>query len=131
MFELLGDQPTRARVGGATVMTLETELAGASRKLEDLRDPHANYNAMSLDGPCDSSRRRSTGATFLEQGDIRGVDSVIVGQPEFYQQLEKTLTSRPLADLQDVPALAAREHVRRRGRREVRQARTSTSTARS
>jgi putative endopeptidase len=98
MFELLGDAPARAAAEAKTVMALETELAGASRKLEDLRDPHKNYNAMTLDGIgalTPSIRWRA----FLEQGNIRGVDSVVVGQPEFYQQIEKTLTSRPLADL--------------------------------
>jgi putative endopeptidase len=98
MFELLGDAPPRAATEARTVMALETDLAGASRKLEDLRDPHKNYNAMSLD-----SLGRLTPTirwrAFLAEGGIRGVDSVIVGQPEFYRQLEKTLTSRPLADL--------------------------------
>jgi putative endopeptidase len=98
MFELLGDAPEKAAAGAKTVMTLETELAGASRKLEDLRDPHKNYNAMNLRGIGALTPSVKWGA-FLEQGNIRGVDSVIVGQPEFYQQLEKTLTSRPLADL--------------------------------
>ncbi len=98
MFELLGDAPARAAAEAKTVMALETELAGASRKLEDLRDPHKNYNAMSVDGLAKlvpSIKWRA----FLEQGNIRGVDSVVVGQPEFYQQVEKTLTARPLAEL--------------------------------
>ncbi|MGH7654396.1 MAG: M13 family metallopeptidase [Gemmatimonadaceae bacterium] len=98
MFELLGDAPARAATEAATVMALETQLAGASRKLEDLRDPHKNYHAMSLD-----SLAKLTPAIrwrpFLAEGGIRGVNSVIVGQPEFYQQLEETLTSLPLADL--------------------------------
>ncbi len=98
MFELMGDAPARAAAEAKTVMAIETELAGASRKLEDLRDPHKNYNAMKLDGLAKLTPTIKWKA-FLEQGDIRGVDSVIVGQPEFYQQLEKTLTSHPLAEL--------------------------------
>src|SRR5258706_7532144 len=35
---------------------------------------------------------------FLEQGQIRGVDTVVVGQPEFFQQVEKSLRARSLAD---------------------------------
>jgi len=49
MFVLLGDDAVRAAENAAAVMRLETELAGASRKLEDLLDPQKNYNAMSLD----------------------------------------------------------------------------------
>jgi putative endopeptidase len=98
MFELMGDAPPRAAAEAKTVLAIETELAGASRKLEDLRDPHKNYNAMKLEGLAKLTPTIKWKA-FLEEGDIHGVDSVIVGQPEFYQQLEKTLASHPLADL--------------------------------
>ena len=98
MFELLGDAPAAAAAESRSVMSLETELAGASRKLEDLRDPRKNYHAMDLGGLA-----RLTPAIawpgFLARGNIDGVDSVIVGQPEFYEQLQKTLTSHPLAEL--------------------------------
>ena len=93
MFELLGDAPAQAKAHAATVMSLETDLAKASRKLEALRDPHANYNAMSVTGMAKltpSIRWRD----FLEKGDIRGIDSVVVGQPEFFQQVEKSWTAR-------------------------------------
>ncbi len=95
MFELLGDDATVAPTHARTVMTIETELAGASRKLEDLRDPQANYNAMSIDAVSNltpSIRWRD----FLEQGHVRGLDSVVVGQPEFLQQVEKSLATHGL-----------------------------------
>jgi putative endopeptidase len=95
MFRLLGDDTSRARANAGTVMSIETELAGSSRKLEDLRDPQANYNAMSIDGVSTltpSVRWRD----FLAKGNIKGIDSVIVGQPEFFQQVEKSLTTRGL-----------------------------------
>ena len=97
MFGLLGDDTTRAHANAATVMALETELAGASRKLEDLRDPHANYHAMSVAGLsklAPSIRWRE----FLEQGNLRGLDSVVVGQPEFFAQVEKSLRAHSLDD---------------------------------
>ncbi len=97
MFELLGDDSTRAKAGAGTVMAMETELAGASRKLEALRDPQANYNPMSVDGLSKltpSIRWRE----FLDRGHIRGVDTVIVGQPEFLRQVQKSLTSHSLDD---------------------------------
>lgn len=97
MFELLGDDPDRARMSAARVMSLETELAHASRELEELRNPEANYNPMSLAGLgtlTPSIRWRD----FLEQGHVPALDTVVVGQPEFFQQVEKSLTSRPLDD---------------------------------
>jgi putative endopeptidase len=90
MFALLGDDAAKSKANADLVMKLETELAGASRKLEDLRDPRANYNAMSVDGVSKltpSIRWKQ----FLEKSSIPGLDTVVVGQPEFYQQVEKSL----------------------------------------
>lgn len=97
MFELLGDDAARARANAATVMAIETELAGASRKLAELRDPVANYNKMSVEG-MSTLTPSIRWKDFLEQGNIRGIDSVIVGQPEFFQQVEKSLATRGLDD---------------------------------
>lgn len=97
MLGLLGESATLARTHARSVMSLETELARASRKLEDLRDPRANYNAMSLDGVSaltPSIRWRD----LLAQAEIRGLDSVVVGQPEFLQQVEKSLRARGLEE---------------------------------
>lgn len=97
MFELLGDDSTRAKAAAATVMAIETDLAKASRKLAALRDPEANYHAMTL-----AAVGRLTPTIpwkeFLAAGHITGIDTVIVGQPEFFQQLERSLKSRSLDD---------------------------------
>jgi putative endopeptidase len=95
MFQLLGDDAAHAATNAATVMALETELAGASRKLEDLRDPQKNYNAMSLDGVAQLAPSIHW-REFLEQGHITGIDNVVVGQPEFFRQVEKSLTTQSL-----------------------------------
>jgi putative endopeptidase len=97
MFGLLGEPETKARADAATVMKLETELAQASRKLEALRDPIANYNAMSVASVSTltpSIRWRQ----FLEDGRITKIDTVIVGQPEFFKQVEASLKAHPIAD---------------------------------
>jgi putative endopeptidase len=97
MFELLGDDTTRARANAAAVMALETDLAGASRKLADLRDSHANYNAVSV---AQLSKRTPSidWRRLLEQSRIAKLDSVNVGQPEFFDQLEQSLRGRSLDD---------------------------------
>ena len=97
MFELLGDDSLHARAGAAAVMTLETQLAKASRKLADLRDPQANYHAMAVAdlGTLTPSVRWKE---FLEQQRVTGIDSVVVGQPEFFKQLESSLRTQSLAD---------------------------------
>jgi putative endopeptidase len=97
MFELLGDDPTKAKASAAAVMALETELAGGSRKLADLRDLHANYNPMALaELPKLSPTIRWR--EFLEAGHVTNVDTVIVGQPEFFRQVDTSLRARSLDD---------------------------------
>lgn len=96
MFQLLGDAPAAAAAHARTVMTIETGLAKASRKLEDLRDPHANYNPMSLAelGRLTPSIRWRE---FLEQGHIRDIDTVIVGQPDFFKAVQASLATHGVA----------------------------------
>ena len=97
MFRLLGDGPVAAREHARSVVSLETDLARASRRLEALRDPDANYHAMSVDavsGLTPSIRWRE----FLALQNIRDVDRVIVGQPEFLRQVESSLHARGLQE---------------------------------
>jgi hypothetical protein len=119
MFELLGDDSTRAKAEAATVVAIETDLARASRKLAALRDPQANYHAMTLAGV---ARLTPTihWKEFLAAGHITGIDTVIVGQPEFFQQLEKSLRGRSLGRVEDLLPLAPGDRVRRAGGRTVR-----------
>ncbi len=97
MFHLLGDDSTRAARNARTVMTMETELARASRKLAALRDPIANYHAMSLAriGRLAPSVRWKQ---FLAEAHVDRVDTVIVGQPEFVRQLGRSLQTHTVAE---------------------------------
>ena len=97
MFRLLGDDSARAVRNANTVMTIETELARASRKLEDLRDPIKNYNAMALAG-VDKLTPSIAWKAHLAASKIDRIDSVIVGQPEFFQQVEKSLHAHSIDD---------------------------------
>jgi putative endopeptidase len=95
MLALLGDDTTEAKKESDEVMQIETSLARASRKLEDLRDPYRNYNKMSLP-VLDRLTPALKWAELLPAMEVKGVDSVIVGQPEFYKEVEKLLRSLPL-----------------------------------
>jgi len=95
MFMLLGEDREIASRHSGIVIALETRLARASRKLEDLRDPYRNYNRVSLrqlDALVPSLGWRS----LLPAMSIRTVDSVVVGQPEFFREVESLLRTRPL-----------------------------------
>jgi len=95
MFQLLGDDETTATKNSETVMKMETDLAKASRKLEALRDPHANYNPYKV-----SDLRKLTPsmqwADFFEKEHVPNLESVVVGQPEFFQQVEVSLKNESI-----------------------------------
>jgi putative endopeptidase len=91
MLVLTGETTADAKKKADGIMAFETGLAMNSRKLEDQRDPYANYNKMSVD---DITRVLTPSINWRELAATHGVvkiDSFNVGQPEFLSGLEKSL----------------------------------------
>ncbi|GAB2788528.1 putative endopeptidase [Hymenobacter luteus] len=97
MFTLLGQDAATAQASAGRVVQLETKLAASSRKLEALRDPYANYNKMAVSG-LDKLTPGVSWKPWLAQMELGRADTVIVGQPEFYREAGRLLTSAPLDD---------------------------------
>ena len=97
LFTLAGESPSHAQKNSLAVMQIETDLAKASRIIEDLRDPIKNYNKMSI-----AQLQKLTPSlhwkTMLQEIGVPSIDSVIVGQPEFYEQVERSLKTVPIED---------------------------------
>jgi putative endopeptidase len=81
-------------------MKLETDLAKASRKREDTRDPWKNYNKLTLKQLAESTPNIDWNI-FMDGIGLHKVDSVIVGQPEFLKSLNGYLKSYVVADWKD------------------------------
>ncbi len=97
MFMLMGDDSIKAKANAATVVRMEKALAKSSRKLEDLRDPYLNYNKMQFDGL--KSLTPSIDWQLMFDGmNVKGIDSIIVGQPEFFKEVEKSLKANSIDD---------------------------------
>src|SRR5204862_344392 len=64
ILTLLGRRDSDAGASAAAVMRLETALAQASRKLEDLRDPLKNYNRVS---PAELERAHTPSVPWSER----------------------------------------------------------------
>jgi len=81
-------------------MKFETALAKASRKLEDLRDPEKNYNKMS---PGNLTSKYTPLIAWDSRLGAMSLypDNVIVGQPEFFSELNRLLRHTPLTVLKD------------------------------
>lgn len=94
-FLQLGMSDTTARNNAAMVFELEKTLAAASRKLADLRDPYKNYNKMAVKELAVLTPVINWNEYVKNIGIIK-LDTVIVGQPEFYTALNKALKTTPL-----------------------------------
>jgi putative endopeptidase len=97
MLELAGDAPEAASAEARAVLTIETELAEASKTRVERRDPEANYHKMGRAELRKLTPDFSWDTYFREIGfsDIREVN---VRQPEFFQALDKQLTSVPITN---------------------------------
>ncbi|MCJ8208273.1 M13 family metallopeptidase [Mucilaginibacter sp. RS28] len=93
VLKLSGDNPAAA----AKIFGLEKFLADSSRKLEQLRDPYKNYNKMPVAGLTKLTSQINW-ADLFEKMDYKKVDTVIVGQPEYYRALSKALNTYSIAD---------------------------------
>jgi len=99
-FIQLGANSAAATAKANAVLQLETRLAGASRARAALRDPNQNYNKMTvaaLQGLCPGF----DWIAFFQAVGVGHLDSVIVGQPEFFTALSKELAKTSLQDWKD------------------------------
>ncbi len=78
------------------IMALETSIASVHKKLEDLRDPYANYHKVSL-AALDKSTTKLKWESVFKSFNIE-IDSVIVGQPAFFNTINTMLGSRPIGE---------------------------------
>lgn len=96
MFNLAALAPiTETKAKSTGIMRLETRLAKASRKLEDLRDPYKNYNKFTV-----ANMKKLTPdidwQKMLSMLGIEKLDTVIVGQPEFFKEVNAALNTESI-----------------------------------
>lgn len=96
-FKQLGNDDATAQKNVTAVYALEEKLAKASRKLADLRDPYKNYNKMAVSG-LSAIAGNVNWTEFLTTTGVKNLDSVIVGQPEFYSAFSNQIKATPLDD---------------------------------
>ena len=95
ILTLAGEDSSRAAAYAQKILKLETQLAKSSRKIEDLRDPYRNYNKMALT-ELPKLASQINWNSFLNTTGVKNVDSVIVGQPEFFTTLNSIIQTTPL-----------------------------------
>ncbi|MEI6408349.1 MAG: M13 family metallopeptidase [Bacteroidota bacterium] len=100
LFTLTGADAASAAKKASGIVALETQLAKSSRKLEALRDPYANYNKMTTAALSKMAPSVDWQSAFTIIG-LPKIDTVVVGQPEFYKNLDNVLKTTPLPVLKD------------------------------
>lgn len=97
MFKLLGNDEATSAKAAQTVMSMETDLAKSSRTMADRRDPYKNYHKMSL-----ASLGKLTPSinwqSFTHNVGLINVDSIVVGQPEFFSSLNNYVKKYTVED---------------------------------
>lgn len=99
-FMQLGNDTVTAAANAKSVYNLEMRLAKASRKLAVLRDPYKNYNKMNIEALQHLSSNIDW-AAYFRKINANKLDSVIVGQPEFYTTLNNELKATSITDWQN------------------------------
>ena len=95
MFQLLGDSPTVAAANAQTVMKIETALAQASLKREEMRNPYNLKHKMSLTGLARLAPNFAWDAFFAELKAPSFTD-VNVTEPKFFEELNTQLTQNSI-----------------------------------
>jgi putative endopeptidase len=95
MFTLLGDDPDRAAAQAKAVLEIETKLAEASMTRVERRDPDATYHRMAPAELKTLTPNFSWEVYFHDLG-TPTITAVNIGQPKFFEALDKDLTSVPL-----------------------------------
>lgn len=94
LFALTGTDAATAGKNAASILALETELAKYNRTPVEQRDPQKNYNKMSV-ADLDKQGPNINWPQLISKMGVK-VDSVNVGQPEYYAGLSKLLPTQPI-----------------------------------
>lgn len=100
ILTMAGEDAAVAATAAKNILALETKLATVSRKIEDLRDPYKNYNKMAI-ADLGKMAPAVEWPVYLNAIGVKNIDSVIVGQPEFFKGMNAVLTTTPITDLKN------------------------------
>jgi putative endopeptidase len=97
MFTLLGDTSARANAEAQTVMAIETALAKASLTRVEQREPHNLFHKLTAAQLAALTPSFNWPAYFAASG-ISAQAEVNVTEPKFFEEVERQLKTRDLAD---------------------------------
>ncbi len=97
MFKLIGTDEETAKLNSQIILTIETRLAKASNTRLQNRDPEKTYNKMSI-----RQLKKISGGfdwdVYFEGLGVENPNVVVVGQPQFFEEIGKMMNDVPLND---------------------------------
>ncbi len=97
MFQLMGEGEDQAAAEAKTVLEVETTLAKASKKREELRDPETNYHPMSV-AQLDALTPHLSWKEYFADVGVPSLEKLDVGQIDFFKQMDQSIAAVSLAD---------------------------------
>jgi putative endopeptidase len=97
MFELMGDDPTKAAAEAQTVIALETKLAQASQTKVERRDPQAVYHRMPQ-AELKTLAPNFPWEDYFSAVGLAGKGDVNVTAPDFFKEMSALVASEPIAN---------------------------------
>jgi Predicted metalloendopeptidase len=97
MFQLAGYDKASAQKAMTAVMAIETRLAKAARTKVELRDPHANYNKLTVTDLKKQYPSFGWDIFFTDFG-LKGLKEISVGQPASLKEAVNIINTVPLKD---------------------------------
>ena len=100
LYKLVGVDEETAKQKVETIFKYETEIAKASKSMEELRDPEANYNKMSV-----AELSKFCGFDwniYFKNYGYEATEEIIIGQPVPVALACKILSTAPLEDIKTI-----------------------------
>ena len=101
MLGYIGYSKEEAEESAEEIMELETRLAEASMDNVERRNPIKTYNKFDLQALDQHTPNFNWTAYFNELGVEGEVDSVIVGQPDFFKEVDEIIADTDLSTIKD------------------------------
>ena len=97
VFELTGNLASDAKKNANLVYNLEKKLAESHRTRVEMRDPIKNYNKFTV-AELDKKHPNIGWSVLLKNMGAQNVDSVLVGQPDYYAKLNQLLQTTSIEE---------------------------------
>lgn len=95
ILSMIGEDSIKANAAAKNILALETSFAKVHRTREALRDPYTNYNKLSTQQLLKVAPGIDWNGYITAIG-ANKIDSVIIGQPEYYSALSNLLQTVPI-----------------------------------